>query len=57
MKIKMLKKFIGQYIIVGLFVFFLVFSIITGFIFQINKIIEYKNQIAKINKNIEYTKN
>ena len=43
MKIKMLKKFIGQYIIVGLFVFFLVFSIITGFIFQINKIIEYKN--------------
>ena len=41
MKIKMLKKFIGQYIIVCLFVFFLVFSIITGFIFQINKIIEY----------------
>ena len=56
MKIKMLKKFIGQYIIVGLFVFFLVFSIITGFIFQINKIIEYKNQIAQINNQIEDTK-
>ena len=56
MKIKMLKKFIGQYIIVCLFVFFLVFSIITGFIFQINKIIEYKNQIAQINKQIEDTK-
>ena len=56
MKIKMLKKFIGQYIIVGLFVFFLVFSIITGFIFQINKIIEYKNQIAQINNKIEDTK-
>ncbi len=56
MKIKMLKKFIGQYIIVCLFVFFLVFSIITGFIFQINKIIEYKNQIAQINNQIEDTK-
>ena len=50
MKIKMLKKFIGQYIIVCLFVFFLVF------IFQINKIIEYKNQIAQINNQIEDTK-
>ena len=56
MKIKMLKRFIGQYIIIGLFVFFLVFSIITGFIFQIKKINEYKIQIAQINKQIEYTK-
>ena len=56
MKIKMLKRFIGQYMILSLFVFFLVFSIITGFIFQIRKINEYKSQIAQINNQIEDTK-
>lgn len=56
MKIKMLKRFMGQYVIVGLFVFFLVFSIITGFIFQIRKVNEYKSQIAKLNNKIEDTK-
>ena len=53
---KILKNFLGQYIIVGLFVFFLVFSIITGFIFQIKKINEYKDQIVQINNQIEDTK-
>ena len=56
MKIKMLKKFMGQYMIVCLFVFFLVFSIISGFVFQIQKIYEYKAQIAQINDQIEDTK-
>ena len=56
MKIKMLKRFMGQYMILGLFVFFLVFSIITGFIFQIKKVNEYKSQIAQINSQIEDTK-
>lgn len=56
MKIKMLKRFMGQYMILGLFVFFLVFSIITGFIFQIRKVNEYKGQIAQINNQIENTK-
>lgn len=56
MKIKMLKRFMGQYMILGLFVFFLVFSIITGFIFQIRKVNEYKGQIAQINNQIESTK-
>lgn len=56
MKIKMLKRFMGQYMILGLFVFFLVFSIITGFIFQIRKVNEYKVQIAQINNQIENTK-
>ncbi|MCC3869177.1 FtsB family cell division protein [Terrisporobacter mayombei] len=56
MKIKMLKRFMGQYMILSLFVFFLVFSIITGFIFQIRKINEYKGQIAQINNQIEDTK-
>lgn len=56
MKIKMLKRFIGQYMILGLFVFFLVFSIITGFIFQIKKINEYKIQIAQVTNQIEDTK-
>ena len=56
MKIKMLKRFMGQYMILGLFVFFLVFSIITGFIFQIKKVNEYKSQIAQSNSQIEDTK-
>lgn len=56
MKIKMLKRFMGQYMILGLFVFFLVFSIITGFIFQIKKVNEYKDQISQINSQIEDTK-
>lgn len=56
MKIKMLKRFMGQYMILGLFVFFLVFSIITGFIFQFRKIKEYKSEIAQINSQIESTK-
>ncbi|WP_343345776.1 FtsB family cell division protein [Terrisporobacter petrolearius] len=56
MKIKMLKRFMGQYMILSLFVFFLVFSIITGFIFQIRKINEYKGQIVQINNQIEDTK-
>ena len=56
MKIKMLKRFVGQYMILGLFVFFLVFSIITGFIFQIKKLNEYKEQIAQITNQIEDTK-
>ena len=52
----MLKRFLGQYIILDLFVSFLVFSIITGFIFQFQKIIEYKKQIAELNSQIEDTK-
>ena len=56
MKIKMLNRFMGQYMILGLFVFFLVFSIITGFIFQIRKVNDYKSEIAQINNQIEDTK-
>lgn len=56
MKIKMLKRFMGQYIILGSFIFFLVFSIITGFIFQIRKINDYKSEIVQINNQIEDTK-
>lgn len=56
MKINMLKRFMGQYMIVGLFVVFLVFSIISGFVFQVRKISEYKEEIAEINKQIEDTK-
>lgn len=53
---KIMKRFLGQYIIVGLFVFFLVFSIITGFIFQMQKINEYKIEISELNTQIEDTK-
>lgn len=53
---KILKRFLPQSIIVGLFVFFLVFSIITGFIFQIEKLRDYKAEITQINNQIEDTK-
>ena len=56
MKIKMLKRFMGQYVIFGSFIFFLVFSIITGFIFQIRKVNDYKSEIAQISNQIENTK-
>ena len=53
---KILKRFLPQSIVVGLFVFFLVFSIITGFIFQIGKLRDYKDEITQINNQIEDTK-
>ncbi len=53
---KMLKRFTGQYLVVVLFVFFLVFSIITGFIFQVNKVNEYKAEISNLNNEIKDTK-
>lgn len=53
---KILKRFLPQSIVVGLFVFFLVFSIITGFIFQIGKLRDYKAEITQINNQIEDTK-
>lgn len=53
---KILKRFLPQSIVVGLFVFFLVFSIITGFIFQIGKLRDYKAEITRINNQIEDTK-
>lgn len=56
MKIKMLKRFFCQYTIVGLFVFFLVFSIITSFIFQIKKINQYRAEIAQVSEQIKDTK-
>ena len=40
----------------GLICIFLVFSIITGFVFQIKKINEYKTQIAQITSQIKDTK-
>ena len=53
---KIWKRFLPQSIVVGLFVFFLVFSIITGFIFQIGKLRDYKAEITQINNQIEDTK-
>ena len=50
------KKFSGQFIIVFVFFIFLASSIITGFIFQANKMIQYKNEISELNKEIDSTK-
>lgn len=53
---KIVKRFWGQSIIVGLFVSFLVFSIITSFVFQIRKAKEYRAEIIEINNQIKDTK-
>lgn len=53
---KIIKRFWGQSIIIGLFVSFLVFSIITSFVFQIRKVKEYKAEIIEINNQIKDTK-
>lgn len=50
------KRFSGQLIIVFMFLIFLSLSIVTGFIFQANKIIQYKNEISELNKEIDSTK-
>ncbi|MGL4913281.1 MAG: FtsB family cell division protein [Romboutsia sp.] len=53
---KIRKRFWGQSIMIGLFVSFLVFSIITSFVFQIRKAKEYRAEIIEINNQIKNTK-
>ncbi|MEG1410904.1 MAG: septum formation initiator family protein [Terrisporobacter sp.] len=49
------KKFIGQYLIVGVFIIFIVFSLLGGFATQIVKTIEYSNEISKLQDEIKNT--
>ena len=50
------KKFSAQYIMISIFVCFICFSLITGFIFQFTKLKEYKSEIASINNQIDETR-
>lgn len=50
------KKFSGQFIVMSVFVLFICVSLITGFIFQLTKLKEYKGEIASLNKQISETK-
>ena len=47
------KKFLGQYLIVGMFLSFLLISLIGGFTTQIFKAIKYNNEIVSLKKEIK----
>ncbi|WP_042278041.1 FtsB family cell division protein [[Clostridium] dakarense] len=50
------KKFSGQFMVMSVFVLFICVSLITGFVFQLTKLKEYKGEIASLNKQISDTK-
>ncbi len=50
------KKFSAQFILVIVFILFIVYTLITSFVFQIKKLNEYKTEISLLNKQISSTK-
>jgi len=50
------KKFSSQFLVIGMFLVFMVFSLVSGFVFQITKAREYRLEIANLNKEIDYNK-
>ena len=50
------KKFSAQFILVSVFILFVIYTIISGFIFQITKLNEYKSEISSLNEQISNTK-
>ena len=50
------KKFSAQFILVVLFILFIVYTLITSFVFQVKKLTEYKAEISSLNKQIITTK-
>jgi len=50
------KKFSSQFLVVSMFLVFMVFSLASGFVFQITKVKEYRLEIANLNKEIDHTK-
>ena len=50
------KKFSAQFMLVSLFILFIIYTLISGFIFQIIKFNEYKSEISSLNKEISDTK-
>ncbi len=53
MKLKM--KFKYQIIVFFMFIFYIFYTLITNFTFQISKIIEYKKEIDYLNQSIKST--
>ncbi|MGL5641217.1 MAG: FtsB family cell division protein [Paraclostridium sp.] len=49
------KKFIGQYVVVGVFLIFICFSLLGGFATQIVKTVKYNNEIASLKEEIKNT--
>lgn len=50
------KKFSAQFILITAFVLFIVYTLITNFVFQVKKLNEYKTEISSLNKQISSTK-
>ena len=50
---KIQKRFLGQFIWLCMFLVFIVFSMIGGFLFQITKYKDYSSEISGLNKEIE----
>jgi len=50
---KIQKRFSGQYLGLCIFLISIIFSMIGGFAFQIDKYKEYSSQITKLNKDIQ----
>ena len=50
------KKFSVQFVLVRLFILFIIYTLITSFVFQIKKLNEYKHELSKLNKQIASTK-
>ncbi|MCI9259650.1 MAG: septation ring formation regulator EzrA [Romboutsia sp.] len=50
------RKFLAQFILITIFIFFIVYTLITSFVFQVKKLNEYKAEISSLNKQISITK-
>ncbi|MEG1310761.1 MAG: septum formation initiator family protein [Romboutsia sp.] len=50
------KKFSGQFVVVGIFLIFTCVSLATGFVFQVTKLKQYKNEIAGLETQISESK-
>ena len=49
------KKFSGQYMLICMFAFFIIFSLIIGVIVQLQKIRDYKEQITTLKYELDDT--
>lgn len=50
------KKFSGQFVVISVFLLFICVSLITGFLFQLTKLKQYKSEITSLNEQIKDTK-
>ena len=50
------RKFLAQFILITIFIFFIVYTLIAKFIFHVKKLNEYKAEISSLNDQISSTK-